>query len=817
MKGKRVNFIKLLILIPSIVIINVESCPKNCLCYLDNIPRSVVCSNQGLDEFPEKLSDLVEYLDLSNNNLHYLPDDIGRLIELKYINLSRNQLTGLPAVIGDLWKLEKIDLSDNLISDVAEEISAIERLPNLRLLYLGKNPMNSLDDLMNIALKALDVSECAITQLNNDSLIGFPELISLNLDGNPLTSIQHIKSAKLKWLDLSNCMLNLLHPNTFDNIPELEQLRMANNPLLVFSTRMETLRHNKLKRLDVTGCNLDRPGVHGLPSLTHAKFSKNVIRFLPDRIFSKNKMLTHLYLNENALSRLNASSFAGLPKLEVLDLSGNIIENLPETLLNDNIYLRIFNLSYNDIKSIPKTFPNSAIVFDLSSNLITNIPTDILINMPRIKNFNLSKNRLEFFNSGLSSTSLKTLNLEGNRLVKLTNESFVNLSALTELDLSGNRLTEGINYEVFQHNTNLEKIFLHDNPWRCDCEQLYPTFHYLMQGSKTKSSSLICQSPNNVSGYSWTAACYKLWNLNNEETSSNKNIHGLIIMGVLISFLIFGSCVSIGHTIKTKKRQAALRLREAERAEARERLIHHRRSRQIEESRHEEDNIPRVHPEELIGPPTYEEAVEMPRVVRSLENLDSIISIDNLGQSAQSLDHDAWARKRRMQTRKRIMSKRAKSEDNLDSRRDERTENSKRNNKNSDRKIRTVNKNSDRLKRNFQEHLEPTCSVDDGFRKAAARPKTPNNYRRKKRISIKYDGHSSDDEDSDTLGNSTVGARYDVIIDDASVIDLPREPRSGTYRPSIVTPPPSSPELISSPEPYEGTAEQFPISRSEIV
>lgn len=73
--------------------------------------------------------------------------------------------------------------------------------------------------------------------MNNDSLIGFPELISLNLDGNPLTSIQHIKSAKLKWLDLSNCMLNLLHPNTFDNVPELEQLRMANNPLLVFSTR----------------------------------------------------------------------------------------------------------------------------------------------------------------------------------------------------------------------------------------------------------------------------------------------------------------------------------------------------------------------------------------------------------------------------------------------------------------------------------------------------------------------------------------------------------------------------------------------------
>lgn len=62
MKGKRANFIQLLILILSIVIKNVESCPKNCLCYLDKIPRSVVCSNQGLDEFPENISDLVSNL-----------------------------------------------------------------------------------------------------------------------------------------------------------------------------------------------------------------------------------------------------------------------------------------------------------------------------------------------------------------------------------------------------------------------------------------------------------------------------------------------------------------------------------------------------------------------------------------------------------------------------------------------------------------------------------------------------------------------------------------------------------------------------------
>lgn len=76
-----------------------------------------------------------------------------------------------------------------------------------------------------------------ISQLGNESLVGFPELISLSLDGNPLTSIRAIKSPKLKWLDLSNCRLNFLYPNTFEGVPMLEQLRMANNPTLVYSSR----------------------------------------------------------------------------------------------------------------------------------------------------------------------------------------------------------------------------------------------------------------------------------------------------------------------------------------------------------------------------------------------------------------------------------------------------------------------------------------------------------------------------------------------------------------------------------------------------
>lgn len=141
----------------------------------------------------------------------------------------------------------------------------------------------------------------------------------------------------------------------------------------------------------------------------------------------------------------------------------------------------------------------------------------------------------------------------------------------------GNRLTEGISIEVFDRNEDLKTILLNDNPWRCDCNQIYSTYNYLTDNKKTSSSSLICESPSNVSGYSWAIACRPFWNPSTDIGSKAERTYGLVLMGLLIAVLVFGSIVSIGHTVKAKRRQALLRLREAERAEARERLILHRR------------------------------------------------------------------------------------------------------------------------------------------------------------------------------------------------------------------------------------------------
>ncbi|KAF7997484.1 hypothetical protein HCN44_006055 [Aphidius gifuensis] len=54
------------------------------------------------------------------------------------------------------------------------------------------------------------------------------------------------------------------------------------------------------------------------------------------------------------------------------------------------------------------------------------------------------------------------------------------------------------------------------------------------------------------------------------------------------------------------------------------------------ESKHQEHQ-PGIHPAEIIGPPTYEKAIQLPGLIRSLNHLDSI-STEEIGNSGKSLD-----------------------------------------------------------------------------------------------------------------------------------------------------------------------------------
>lgn len=75
------------------------------------------------DEAFDKLENLIE-LDLSFNELQYLPTSIGKLRNLKKLNLSGNKISFLPREFENLTSLEYLDFDGNPIERVPVEISS---------------------------------------------------------------------------------------------------------------------------------------------------------------------------------------------------------------------------------------------------------------------------------------------------------------------------------------------------------------------------------------------------------------------------------------------------------------------------------------------------------------------------------------------------------------------------------------------------------------------------------------------------------------------------------------------------------------------
>ncbi|CAL7943810.1 unnamed protein product [Xylocopa violacea] len=710
----------------------------------------------------------VEQLTLSNNELTNIFDDINLLTELQSLNLAKNKLSSLPNDLSPLKNLQRLDISDNRILNVMD-ISSVERLPSLRVLHLSRNPLSSLEGLISDTLEALDASYCEMRELSNASLDGLPGLTMLSLVGNPLKTIQKPWGPNLRWLDMSDCVLNFLTSDNFSGFPELEDLRLSNNPTLVYSTRYSTLTHQKLKKLDVTRCNLDRPGLHGFPSLTSARLSRNSIRILPDRIFAKNRELGFLYLNANDIEVLSANTFEGLVKLQVLDLSYNSLTTINSLGFHENVQLKLLNLSHNMLDDLPN-LTTTVSMLDASFNVISNLNENFLANMPNIRSIILSDNRLLSIPTAMKSTTLKNFDLRRNRITDVRNDTFLRMPQLLRIDLSGNRLTDAIDPLIFRNNPNLNVIKLGDNPWRCDCNELYIMHAYLTEPpAKTSQHSLICQTPANVSGYTWETACFDVWN---QPLHFNKDRTWAIVMiTVLSSVVLFGSFISIRHMMRMKRR--ALEQRQQMENFT---LLRHRRNHvvQEEQTRVERPPEPRIHPLELVGPPSYEEAIQMPRLAQSLDNLDEI-SVDTtpvrVMGSADNL--------RTKQRRTRRPKKRVQSEDDLLRREDRRRERLRR-----ERNVSVGNNATDlpqsqrnprsAATRRLRRHSMVSDSVDSSGGRIQLRPQTPSAKKRRRRYTV-YDGHSTDDEDSDI---QAVGSSRSIVLR-----EFRREPKSG-YRES---------------------------------
>ncbi|WP_435237226.1 leucine-rich repeat-containing protein kinase family protein [Psychromonas sp. PT13] len=171
--------------------------------------------SENLTNFPMEilsLSDSLEILDLSNNQLKSLPQALKQLTQLKIIFVSNNQFETLPEILGELPNLEMVGFKSNKINYIPEHA-----LPKkLRWLILTDNQLTALPD----------------------SLGERPRLQKLALAGNMLTALPKTLSQSTN-LELIRISANQLTecPDQLLDLPKLAWIAFSGNP---FSQSVQT-------------------------------------------------------------------------------------------------------------------------------------------------------------------------------------------------------------------------------------------------------------------------------------------------------------------------------------------------------------------------------------------------------------------------------------------------------------------------------------------------------------------------------------------------------------------------------------------------
>ncbi|XP_061708575.1 insulin-like growth factor-binding protein complex acid labile subunit [Cydia pomonella] len=597
------------------------------ICTCNDDRTTVDCSRRGLTEIPDGSGDMVQNLNISKNEISVFPSNLSRFYNLVTLDISSNLLRDLPEnAFHNVTKLELLNLSSNEFEEWLNlnPNNFIKQAVNLKILDLSHNKFRTLGNLANrellisSSLETLVLNDCEIGSIHGRSPVsGLDNLRVLKLNNNPLLRIQGMVSTTLKSLYLSNCLLTTIGHNDLLYLTSLLYLRLSRNFRLDLSTASTNLFSDSIRYLDISYCNIMQPSLQGFPNLRKVLINHNMIRYLRSNEFMNNSKLEHLDLSYNNIGSLRTDTFKGLSILKYLDLSWNEIANVPEDSLLDMPALTYINLSRNYLTRVGHLRSLSLNTVDMSQCEITTIGKDSFEGLQSLVDINLSRNLLSHIPDSISSNTLQYLNFNYNRISSISNYTFFMLPRLTGLGVIGNRFTVIWNKDYFQSNPYLERLDLSDNMWRCDCsdDNMYDFFEFvtLEPNKKEESYNLICNSPASVIGRTWLEACYYTWNPTEKGTSPDNVIWFIIVMIIGLAL-----CLILVNAIKRsmKRRMASIQAeRERQVEEARDRL------RQLRMRAEQEALCNAPDPRDLVAPPSYDEALSMPKLNASCRSL----------------------------------------------------------------------------------------------------------------------------------------------------------------------------------------------------
>jgi hypothetical protein len=166
-------------------------------------------SMKGLLKFPDlsNCSAYLTHLDLSDNQIDFIPPEIGTFVNLEELILNNNLIQELPAEIGSLSKLQVLQVNSNQLSTLPASIAL---LSSLRELQVNANSISELP----IEITSIGSLEALFVGLNE--LTRLPAQLGL--------------LSNLTSLYVAFNMLGEI-PAEFGNLENLRYIETAGNPL----------------------------------------------------------------------------------------------------------------------------------------------------------------------------------------------------------------------------------------------------------------------------------------------------------------------------------------------------------------------------------------------------------------------------------------------------------------------------------------------------------------------------------------------------------------------------------------------------------
>ncbi|XP_063838725.1 leucine-rich repeat-containing G-protein coupled receptor 5-like [Ostrinia nubilalis] len=442
----------------------------------------------------------------------------------------------------------------------------------------------------------------------------------------PLTKGGPIRRTREVEADLPQCLSYILnsklHVDCSDRelteLPEdlnyeAQVLIISNNNFISFPPQLE--RFTGLETLDLSANHLSSPlpsYFGNMNSLNTLNLSNNNYGVWVDtgRTFS----ITRLDLSRNKINNIDEAAFSRMPQLRFLGLTENRINDLPSQIFANTHSLEIIHLCRNYFATLPSFQTNSLKTLHLNSCQISNLEKDALAGMSSLVELHLSMNQIESIPDNFASNTLQELDLSYNDISSITDDTFVSLPHLAVLNLRGNDFKEVWSTSHFSSNPFLREIQVKGNRWSCEGFHLnlLLTYEFLTRDPpKIKDrASLICYSPANVTQMSWQQAYIRTWHPNEVSTVSYTSF--AVFIGIIIGVVVT-SCICRGLMAASGSRTP--------RQTAQTTVVNLNGTAQPAE----DAVVRRVPLREEDLPPSYEDALLMPRLRSSFHSLPDFV------------------------------------------------------------------------------------------------------------------------------------------------------------------------------------------------